>query len=268
MVRSLNLSEKSKKEKEYLLQLKSDFSELFEEKNNMLINEETFLSALYIEKIGSLKYREYRLYIELQLLKRRMQLLQAYINRNETPILSEIDRKINEEFEAAKKKIVEQEEQIKQTKELLSSNFLTENEAQELKRLYRFIVKRLHPDICPNLSELEKDLFIQAQIAYELSDISKLKKIVLGLESNYVLEEKSSFSMKEQCEILKQKILQLKEDICNLKKIFPFNQRDYLYDKKKIEVDRKQILKNCKDLEKEIEKHKKYVNLLEEWEIK
>ena len=52
-----------------------------------------------------------------------------------------------------------------------------ENAAQKIKRLYRKIVKRLHPDVCPNPTEHEKDLLNRAMKAFEEGDLDQLERI-------------------------------------------------------------------------------------------
>ncbi len=49
--------------------------------------------------------------------------------------------------------------------------------AEELKSLYRKIVKRLHPDVCPDPTEREKDLLNKANAAYASGDLKTIRRI-------------------------------------------------------------------------------------------
>ncbi|NLV38710.1 MAG: hypothetical protein GXY66_05825 [Bacteroidales bacterium] len=59
---------------------------------------------------------------------------------------------------------------------------MTSENSKKLRELYYFIVKRLHPDINADLSDNMKDLFIQAQAAYDLGELEILQQIALLLK--------------------------------------------------------------------------------------
>ncbi len=52
----------------------------------------------------------------------------------------------------------------------------------KVKSLYRKIIKRLHPDVNPNQTEHEKELFLRARTAYENGDLKTLQAIWDELE--------------------------------------------------------------------------------------
>lgn len=117
--------------------LRNKLSTLIEEKYSMIEKEKSILTALYISKVGQLRYDLFVVETDIAKLKLEMHLLQGYVNQN---------KKID--FEAA-----------------------------ELKRLYHIIVKRLHPDLNPDTSDDEKELFAQAQSAYKNGDIDLMRNL-------------------------------------------------------------------------------------------
>ena len=54
---------------------------------------------------------------------------------------------------------------------------LSDDEARELKSLYRSIVRELHPDLHPNLDNSRIELFHNAVLAFESADVELLREI-------------------------------------------------------------------------------------------
>lgn len=147
-----------------------------------------------------------------------------------------------------------------------------EKKVPDAKELYRQIVKKLHPDVNPNVTEHEKELFYAAVKAYREGDLVTLQKIYDEVFSNgNVNLDKKELSYDELvafCDKIKSRIATLKKEIDEIRGDFPYNMKDFLDDaddmaKKRKELER-QIRKNeetqkrltaiyeriCDDLEK------------------
>lgn len=77
---------------------------------------------------------------------------------------------------------------------------LSPNETREIKKLHRILIKRLHPDIHPNLSEEGLRFFMLVQTAYENGDLDMLKSILTATEE-YEEEQDLSTVSEEDLEI-------------------------------------------------------------------
>lgn len=262
---SIDLTPEQKELRNRYNELKGEFSRLFALKNEMLSHERPLLTSLYLEFIGRKLYEVYCLSVELAMLKQRMALLQAYVNRNESPDLHVIDKEIEKQFAEYQKKIEEEAENLAVAREFLTSgSFLTDEETKELKAIYYTIVKRLHPDINPSVTDADKELFIKAQAAYELLDLNTLRMILISLDLDkpIVLE---SYDLEHIVKKLTDNITQLKTQIDKLSAEFPFIFREKLKDEEWVKGEQEAAQKEIDAYKIEIEKYKQYVTLLEEW---
>lgn len=264
-ITTLELTAEQKELRARFNTLKKEFSELFALKNEMLSHKGPFLTSLYLELIGRKLYEHYCLKVELSKLKERMTLLQVYINRNESPDLQAVDEKIEILFSEYQKKIEEEAQNLAAAREYLTNGkFLSDEEVKELKSLYYTIVKWLHPDINPDLTEEQKELFVKAQAAYELLDLNTLRLILVSLEIGklYVTD---SLNLEEMVEKLIKNIDGLKAQIDKMNLEFPFIFKEKIHNQEWVKSEQKEIQKEIDALIVEIEKYKQYVILLEEW---
>lgn len=245
--------------------LKREFSELFSLKNEMISHDLPYLTSLYLELIGRKLYEVYCLSLELSILKQRMTLLQAYVNRNEVPDVKAVDKKINVQFAEYQKRIEEEAKKLAAARDyLLKGSLLSEEETKELRTIYFMIVKRLHPDVNPNLNEEDKELFIKAQAAYEMLDLDSLRLILISLDLDNP-PPVEAYKLEEMVEKLTENVRELQSQIDKLNLEFPFILKEKLINEEWVKSELESAQKEIEAYKIEIEKYKKYVILLEEW---
>jgi hypothetical protein len=251
---ALDMSAENKRLHARYQALKTEFSSLFQEKDTMLIYEKEYLTALYLALIGRKKYELFCLQTEVSSLKFKQSLIQSYLNRSEPPNLSHIEAAIAKAFNSYFKQIEEQAQNLKAAQAYLETDALSPEEAQELKTLYRTLIKRLHPDINPSLSERDKVLFQQVQAAYKLCLLTKMREFILLLDSSIEWEE-MPLGMDRQSAIaqLEAKIAKYKSDIALLNQSFPFIFRGKLFDEGWIQQEKSLIEEQISCLTKEKE---------------
>ena len=119
----------------------------------------------------------------------------------------------------------------------------------EMKTLYRKIVKVLHPDVNPDITEKENDMLIEATTAYKEGDLETLRKIAAMIDSGAigdsdVLDEKVDIErLREIVEELKRCVTALQMEIYNIKTSFPYNMKEFLEDEQAV-AERQLELKN------------------------
>ncbi len=245
--------------------LKKEFTELFAQKNELLTQEEPVLTALYLTAIGQKQHQKYCLTVEIKMMTQRISLYQAYFNRNEYPDTVVIEKKLEKQFSEYQKKIADEAKRIAIAKDLLKEGFISPGEVKKLKDVYRLIVKRLHPDINPSVTEQEKDLFVKAQAAYDLCDLITLNAILLSLDSLAPKADIEPIDLKAQVDTLEKQVSKLKSQIDTLEKQFPFTYREKLADEGWVEAERAQLDTDIDALTVEKNKYSEYLKLLEEW---
>jgi predicted nucleic acid-binding Zn-ribbon protein len=192
-------------------------------------------------------------------------LYQAYFNRNEYPDIAVIEKKIEKQFAEYQKKMADEAKRIALAKEFLKEGFLSEGDVKKLKEVYRQIVKRLHPDINPSVTEQEKELFVKAQAAYDLCDLTMLNAILLSLDSLAPKVDVEPVDLKAQVDMLEKQVSKLKSQIDKIEKQFPFTYREKLADEVWVEAEREQLDSDIEALTAEKNKYNEYLKLLEEW---
>ncbi|HNX65492.1 MAG TPA: hypothetical protein PKH02_01345 [Bacteroidales bacterium] len=246
-----------------LEQLNLEFLNLYTCHKDMVENESPVLTSLYIEKLGRTQLELLEKQTEASRLRMKMNMIQAAINRDEKPDLKKIDFEINNLLQDYYTRIKQQSAAL-DTAEKVLSNMLTEEETKKLKEAFRVLCKRLHPDINPNQSEEEKDLFIKATAAYDLQDIYELQKIILYLDESHreKLELVTGNEKKERIKHLEKNIAKLEEAITLLKASFPFNIQDLIYDDEQVKRKQEEIREKINEAEKDIGKYSEIINIM------
>lgn len=116
---------------------------------------------------------------------------------------------------------------------------VNETPAQELKRLYRYIMKKLHPDANPDATEAEMELLRKAQKAYAEGDLDTLRDIAEQIDDTEITEKYSDtpediMKLRELRAKLAEKVEILIAHIDEIKNSFPYNEKDFLSDEEAV----------------------------------
>ncbi len=141
------------------------------------------IEAEYALKIGCYENELLKSDIAARREKRKYTLLLSAINSGQKPDLTHIEAQLNHELHVWEEHL---QAAYDRYRKLLfyrkNSRFLSEKDSKRITHLYRIIVKRLHPDVCPNTTEWEQTLFFSAQSAYERGDLVSLEAIAVTVE--------------------------------------------------------------------------------------
>lgn len=199
----------------------------------------------YMLKLGSIEYKAYEAQCAALRLKRKIELIQAKKNRQEKVIISAIEETLDSEFAEYQKQLNEQIDKMNDALKRSKAEVLSDEDNKELKKLYRKIVKALHPDINPDVSEAQVQLFDNAVSAYKSGDLGTLR-IIGEMVGNNPLPEQRKDAMTqlvEERERLQGLLKSIRESIDNIKSEYPYTMKDILEDTEKTE-QKKQELEN------------------------
>ncbi|HCF89455.1 MAG TPA: molecular chaperone DnaJ, partial [Firmicutes bacterium] len=140
--------------------IRIELSMLVLERDDLIFQECKNIEMAYMLSLGALEYKVYEAECAALRLKRKAELIQAQQNRQEKVILSKIEDTLEREFAEYQAKL---DKQIDKMNAALDRNRhgepLTDAESREMKQLYRTIIKVLHPDLNPDLSAAQIQLF-------------------------------------------------------------------------------------------------------------
>lgn len=246
-----------------LEQLHIDFTDLYTSHKDMVENESVILTSVYLEKLGNLQLEILEKQTEMSRLKMKMKMIQAAINRNEPPDLTAIELELNTRLKAYYAQIQAQSAAIDDAK-LVLSHLISEEETTKLKEIFRVLCKRLHPDLNPNQTEEERELFIRVKAAYDLQRLSDLQNILLYLtdSKHEMLTILSGDEKKERIEHLKKQIEELKEKIEKLKQSFPFTIKALIFDAEYVSQQQEELRLQINTAEEQISKYQNIINLI------
>jgi hypothetical protein len=219
-------------------QLETELAELVQDRDKLLYHTCPKLQTEYMLKIGKLEYAVFEYQCKILRIKRKIEIVQALLNREQSYNIDEIEKQLDKEYQEYTFKLLEKQKEIERAR-LKSSSYgrlLTDEESSELRKLYTLIVKKLHPDINPDTTEEQHSQFVDAVNAYKNTDLSELRIIYLLLEKTSVIETANSM---DKLKTRKESLLNEKEYLLNeiqkIKATFPYSVKDLLQDDVKLQ---------------------------------
>lgn len=264
MTNNLAITEETERLRHLRNALRNRYAALQLKRDTMLHTERPNLQALYLSRIGYLQYDLFSIETDIARLKMEAKLIQSYINRNAAINFDEVDQELEEATKMFHEQLEEQQARIKAAHEYLAAPRLNEKEHAEFKRLYRDIVKRLHPDLNNHLTAEEKELFVEAQQAHKWGDLEMMRTLHEQL-TNMEISTPVSSDLADEVGRLKKLVEEQSEKLRKLREEFPFNQRDLLDDEHKIAERQAELRKQIADKKQEREEYRQYVNALKLW---
>ena len=242
--------------------LRTEFSMLLLERDELQYVVCKNIETAYMLSLGSLEYKAFEIECEMWRLHRKIELIQAKINRQEKVDLKAIDETLDDEFEEYQRKLDEQINKMNAALEHSQCEKMTEEQTKEFKKLYRTIVKALHPDLNPDASPAQIQLFQNAVKAYENGDIASLK-IISEMVSEPKLPEKGSDGMSvliEEISRLEKLIELINERITGIKNEYPYTLKTIVESTEKTEERRKELQSRIDEMTDVVEFYKRKIN--------
>lgn len=178
--------------KQDLEKLRTEISMLLLERDELRLVICKNIETAYMLALGSSEYKAFELQCKVLRLRRKIDLIQAKKNRQEKIVLSAIEETLDEEFAEYQRQLDEQINKMNKALDHSKGTPLTEEETKEIKKIYRNIVKALHPDLHPEVTPAQVQLFQNAVEAYEHGDLNSLRIISTMVAEPLVVEPSES----------------------------------------------------------------------------
>lgn len=244
--------------------LQTELSMLLLERDELRYIQCKNIEMAYMLSLGDIEYKAYELHCAVLRLKRKLELVQAKRNRQESIDLSVIDAKLDEEFTEYKKNL---DAQIKKMNDAIARNkaeTLSDADTKELKKLYRSIVKVLHPDLHPDATDAQVQLFQNAVRAYEAGDLYTLRLIGTMVAEPVVPDETENsltVLLKEKAR-LTEVLARIRKEIEQIKADYPYNMKSLVEDPDRVEAKRLEFEQLIYDLTEVYESYTARLNAL------
>ena len=232
--------------------LKDRLAELIYEHENLISHLCPLIERRYVLEFGIYEYELYLPEFDISKLKRKLQLMRMEINHENKIDLEKIDNILSEEFEEYEQQLKAQIEEINYLKSTEIKQ-LSDEDSRKLKKIYRILIKKLHPDLNPNQRFYEKNMFLRATKAFQNGDLSDLEAL-LALTDDGEIEEES------EIDDLKRLIGDFEEKIEKIKQDYPYNKKELLVDDEKGRQYKNMLVELIHDRQDDIKKLEKEID--------
>ena len=220
----------------YILSLQSELTQLLIERDELVYQTCRQIVARYTVTIGALECKVFEFTAETLRIQRKLELVRAKVNRRENVDLEEIDAQLDEEYLQYSEQISARRQTIDWASRYADRVFVSDDESKEIRSLYFKIVKKLHPDLCPERSKKELNLLQQAIKAFEHADLSTLKMIDISImkiaeDAEKPTELEIMLAERDRLSDARDRLL---KEINQIKNSFPYNQIEFLNDEAKV----------------------------------
>lgn len=244
-----------------IAKLRTELSMLATEKDELVFVECENIRMSYMLSLGALEYNAYKLECKILRLKRKIELVQTFINRQEKIDLKHIEDVLDREFAEYQEKLDQKIADMNKALARSKAEFLSEEDTAEIKKLYFRIVKALHPDLHPNQSEANMMLFHNAVNAYENGDLMALRVISEMIGNAEVLDEPDGLKqMIKEKERLVELVAIVSEQITEIKNSVPYTLKEFIKDDETIELNKKELELRISQLEETTEFYEKKIS--------
>lgn len=230
---------------EYLIakiqELEKIVASLVNNRDNILFHTNPTLQAEYMLKIGKIEYAIFEYQCKILRVKRKIEIIQSYLNKDQPYNLDDIERQLDQEYHEYTQKLKEKQKEIEKARLISSCGLvpLSKEDSAELRKMYIEIVKKLHPDINSDPTEEQHGQYIDAVNAYKKGDLIEMRVIYLLLEKTIGFTNSVGNSLnrlRERSESLSKLKDHLTNEINEIKERFPYNVMNLLSKKEKLQI--------------------------------
>jgi len=261
---SLTINPENEKARKQLEKLSDKYSSLLLDYAQMTGPLKKNLETEYMMKIGRKEYELYSLHISIMQIRRKIATHQAAINDGSSITEEEIEQIIAKEFSEYKRVLEEHQKAVQKAEEHFGAPKMTVVEHEKLMKLYKGLVKKLHPDIHPNLPPAAANLLKSVIDAYKSADLAELE-LINDMVNDILKGKDVDLEIHNSLELMQKQIENLKQKISDLKNNMKLLGKKIPYRYKKLLDDSSAVLAKRKELEQQIDEYKSVLSQLQEY---
>jgi len=184
----------------------------------------------YAAAFGDLLKTLHSLEIEAARLKREIELVQVAINSGREIDYRNIQQTLDTEFAEWQAKLDAEAHELAKHRGAID-NLLDPETARELRKLYRTLARRLHPDINPGQTAAAAELWHRVNAAYNLRELDELKALeILTRGAQPASTPDSMETLRRMLDKLREQLDRLLAALASRRKAWPFDQIETLDD--------------------------------------
>jgi hypothetical protein len=223
-------SNEYREKQDHLQNLKVQFLDLYREYVD-LGKENVVIYHQYNYLFGKVYHRRYELYCLCERSRRKIEMYQAALNRQEMINEEAAEQKLDEEFIEYIQKLNIIAEEYQNAVRFHELPNLQIADIQEIRRIYQKIAKKVHPDVHPESSEAAKDLWQKTLRSYKENDLEELQECELLLENLPEIPKEENRMPDDDITHCEKEIDDLHHKINYLISSFPYNQKELVQNK-------------------------------------
>lgn len=228
--------------REEIREMRNKIILLLQERDELLLVECKGIEARYMSLVGALEAEAFREELVYRRTKRKMEMLQSLANRREHADEEKIEQLLDEEMAGFQQRLDDRMDTLNAMISGSGGGDVRIGTEEELRRLYHKVVKDLHPDLHPNLTDQEVEMFAWAQNAYENRDLGALQIIADAIRTDEDLPKDMSMGdLIQERNRLMDIAAEIREEIGRIKSEYPYTMKDLLSDREWVEQRRAEL---------------------------
>ncbi len=198
----------------------------------------------YTAVFGQYIIEAYRQMLESIKLKKAIAFAQTRKNKGQSATQEEINDYLKTQMTAYYERLSRLKEDLENVR---NSRPIFLRDVDEVKKTYRRIAKLIHPDVCSLTSKHPElmELFQRAVAAYSCNDLQEITEIEVLV--NKVLNDLGKDVHTVYIKNVKEKILQVEQDIHRIVTTEPYIYREILNDPEAVQAKKDKLTKDAKD---------------------
>ena len=241
------------------------------------------LEARYFSELGSLEAELFRAKGLARYYKRLCEFMRAAVNRGEEPSSEKAEEALRRELEEFQPIYEDLLRRVREARAFrprrtrcskidnigsqtgsAASEEKELSEEEQLKLLYRRIVKAMHPDLHPDQDEATRALFKRAIQAYKDGDLKTLREID-GLSSGAEPDpgQDPLQALREERARLLELVASLRAEIRHVKSHYPYTKKDLLEDPERLAAEKQRLQEQLRQAQQQADRYRREMEELE-----